>query len=223
MGLIAILSLIVVATTVRLIFTYEVAATEDESRSDETGIEENARDFQTAGVDEFNEDYNLFGDSGDDGMTTDDLEYEKEEYDLIWTDEEDLSLTAYSESNETADDDDLRFEESMAAYDTCNSKRPRTAPSSLGADTFLLDIRENGKPIRIEGLHREDGLILLHKREAPPTKVIVSASAGDPSVFKVTADGTLVAEVTAPDGLNGDNVNLIAYARVEEFLAGLSR
>lgn len=95
-----------------------------------------------------------------------------------------------------------------------------TLHGGQGADTFMLDIRTSGAPAQVVDFHQDDGLVLIHGDDGPPAEVTVHASEENPNMFEITADGDLVATVSAPDGLSAADVELLAYAQVQQLLAG---
>ncbi|WP_224825004.1 calcium-binding protein [Cognatishimia sp. MH4019] len=105
-------------------------------------------------------------------------------------------------------------------HDTLIGGQADTLHGGQGSDTFMLDIRGSGAPAEVMDFQQDDGLVLIHGDDDPPSDVTVHVSDTDPDMFEITADGDLVAKVIAPDGLSVADVELLAYAQVQQLLAG---
>ncbi len=120
---------------------------------------------------------------------------------------------------ELAEDDTVDHLNAGSGDDTLIGGGGDTLHGGQGADTFMLDIRGSGEPAEVMDFHQDDGLVLIHGDDGPPAEVTVQASDSDPGLFEITADGDLVAKVIAPDGLSAADVELLAYAQVQQLLA----
>lgn len=106
-----------------------------------------------------------------------------------------------------------------AGDDTLIGGATDTMHGGSGADTFMLDIRAGGAPAQVVDYHQEDALVLIHGDDGPPGEVTITASETQADVFEISADGDLVATVYAPDGLSAADVDLMAYAQVQQLIS----
>ncbi|MEL6511020.1 MAG: calcium-binding protein [Pseudomonadota bacterium] len=120
---------------------------------------------------------------------------------------------------ELVDDDVVDHLNAGSGDDVLIGGHADTLHGGQGADTFMLDIRQSGPPAQVMDFSQDDGLVLIHDDDGPPAEVTVQVSTDNPNMFEITADGDLVANVIAPDGLSAADVELLAYAQVQQLLA----